>query len=175
MADKLVVCKDNVIKIKIGSSYQLLEGQTECEYTNEITSQDTAFKNTIWDVNTPTRHKATASVTCRRMADGPVQLYLLDKAETEVGDDCRVEAEILSGDGFIRSGIFNVAISNVGVSGAAGDLADFVADLTCATADGITVTYDSTNAAYTAARAALDALEGNSTPPAQTPAQQGES
>ena len=168
MADKLVVCKENIVKIQIGpgavsktnttDTFYLIAGQTECEFTDEITSQDSAFKNTIWDVSTPTRHKATASVTCRRIADDPVQLHLLKTAEN-VGDDCRVQAEILSGDGAIRKGIFNVSISNAGVSGAAGDLADLVIDLNCATADGIDLTWDSNNTAYTTAAAELAAMK----------------
>lgn len=157
MANKLVVCKDNIVKIKIKNTFELLAGQTECEFTNEITAQDTQFKNTTWNTNTPTYNNASASVTCRRIADDPVQLYLLEK-EGQVGDDCRVEAQIISGDGFTREGVFNVALENVGVSGAASDLADFQVNLTNATADGITITKDSTNAAYAAARAALDAM-----------------
>ena len=166
MANKLVVCKDNIVKIKVGANFELISGQTECEFTDEITSQDSAFKNTVWDVSTPTRHKATASVTCRRISDCPVQLFLEEKAQ-EVGDDCRVEAEILSGDGAIRSGVFNVSIANAGVSGAAGDLADFEVTLNCATSDGISLTWDSENTAYAAARAALNELLNVSQTPAQ--------
>lgn len=120
------------IEIKIGEAFVEPANMTNGEYTDSPTSQEIKVKGSTYAKNLVTYHAVTASGTWARTADDAGQEGLILLAEGTIGEDCQTEVRFTFPDGTTRTGIFNVAITNMGFSGAADEVAYLEAEFTLA-------------------------------------------
>ena len=140
----LPVKVNSVVSVKISDTWTVLDGVTNVELNDEATTQESKYMGTVYARNTVTYHSVNATITADRIPSDPAQEYLIQHSEGKVGSECVVEVKIESADGYTRSGSYNVAVTNSGISGAADELGQFECELTLANGE-YTVTPPSQN------------------------------
>ena len=144
---QIVTSNSSIIKIGINGPTSVEVDMKEAlnflsgEFKDDPTTQETKAKGSVTAINTVTYHAITGSGTWQRTYDCPVQLYMLKLSE-KIGGDCKTKVEFVGEDGVTRSGIFNVAVTECGFSGAADELATLEVSFTLAEGT-ITTTYPS--------------------------------